>query len=350
MAVKQQISDRITLIRARRPFIDHVVRTVEHYGAVKGSMLAGAVTYFAFLSFFPILALAFAAVGYVARIYPDAQADLVTAINQVLPGFIGEADGQVSLTSIQKAAGAAIGFGLVGLIFAGLGWLSSMRDALLAVFEKPADERPNFVFGKLRDLAALVTLGVVLVLSVAVSGVVTSFSTEILEALHLRTGLGWLLDTLSIVIGLLANMVLFFTFFRLLGAPDSPDRSLWRGALLGAVGFEALKQASTLLLRATSNSAAFQAFGIALILLVWINYFSRLVMYAAAFAHTSVEARELREQEAVREAVRIAATRVDLHKDTVVYESSALSSGKAFAAGGITALGLVAALKRKKSS
>ena len=48
----------------------------EHYGAVKAGQQAGAVTYFAFLSFFPILALAFFVVGWIAKVYPDAQDDL----------------------------------------------------------------------------------------------------------------------------------------------------------------------------------------------------------------------------------------------------------------------------------
>ena len=92
-------------------------------------------------------------------------------------------------------------------------------------------------------------------------------------------------------------MVLFFAFFRLLARPGRRrTRSLWSGALLGAVGFEVLKQLSCLLLASTEGSPAFQAFGIALILLVWINYTSRVVLYAAAWAHTTAEAREIRER------------------------------------------------------
>ena len=49
--------------RARWPVVDHAVRAWEHYTRVGGSGLAGAVTYYAFLSFFPILALAFFVVG-----------------------------------------------------------------------------------------------------------------------------------------------------------------------------------------------------------------------------------------------------------------------------------------------
>ena len=69
---------------------------------------------------------------------------------------------------------------------------------------------------------------------------------------------------------------------------------MWSGALLGAVGFEILKQLSTLLIRSTQSNPAFQVFGLALILLVWINYFSRVILYAAAWAWTHPLAREQR--------------------------------------------------------
>lgn len=285
--------ERLTAIRERRPFVDHLIRMQEHYGKVKGSQQAGAVTYFGFLSFFPILALAFAGVGLISGIYPDARDTTLDAINEVLPGLIGGQDG-VPLADIEDAAGAAIGIGLLGVLYAGLGWLSSMRDGLLVVFELPTFEQPNFVFGKLRDLLTLVAVGFTLLLSVAVSSVVAAASGFLLDVVGLGEELSPLLRLLSVAIGLLASMVLFLALFRLLADPETPKRSLVQGALFGAVGFEVLKQLSGILLASTKNQPAFQAFGIALILVVWINYFSRVVMYAAAFAHTSRAARAAR--------------------------------------------------------
>ena len=75
--------------------------------------------------------------------------------------------------------------------------------------------------------------------------------------------------------------------FKLLVESHMPRRSLWEGAVLGAVGFEVLKALANFLLAATQGSAPFQAFGVALIVVVWINYFSRLVMYSAAWAHVA---------------------------------------------------------------
>ena len=74
---------------------------VEHYGNVNGSALAAAVTYFAFLSFFPILALAFAIFGQVAKVYDNAEDTSSTRPTPCLPGLIGGENG-VSLDTLQR--------------------------------------------------------------------------------------------------------------------------------------------------------------------------------------------------------------------------------------------------------
>lgn len=334
-------------VRARRPVLDHVVRTIQHYSQVRGSLQAGAVTYFAFLSVFPILALSFAIVGIVARVYTGAQDDLVAAINQVLPGMVGDGKGQISLATIRDAAPGIASVGVLTVLYSGLGWLSGMRKALLTVFEKPLDERPNFVGGKLRDMVALAILGLVLLLSVAVSGVVTTLSAEIIRALGLDADREPLLWLLAVTVGLAASALLFFTFFKVLGSPDAPASSLWSGALLGAVGFEALKQISRWLLASTAEQPAFQAFGIALILVVWINYFSRIVMYAASWAHTSRASRALREVEEGKEPAVVTAEpeTVVMRRPTPERRTEVAS---AFAAGALSSLAAVALIHNRR--
>lgn len=293
-SLKERLTDRVEQLREERPAVDHAVRMQQHYGATKAGQQAGAVTYFGFLSFFPIMALAFFLVGYVAKVYPDAQDTLVDAVDSMLPGIIGTRDNQIRLSDIQDAAGAVGLIGLAGVLYSGLGWLSALRDALIAVFELPEREQPSFVMGKLRDLITLAFIGTVLLVAVAVTGFVSGFSGDVLEWLGLSTQFGWLVTLLTIAFGLAANTVLFFAMFRLLAAPDIPVRAMLSGALLGAVGFEVLKQVSSLLIRSTQGQPAFQVFGLALILLVWINYFSRVTLYAASWAWTDPRARERR--------------------------------------------------------
>ena len=347
MSLIDDAKRRIEDARGRWPLLDHLVRTVEHFGNVNGSALAAAVTYFAFLSFFPINALAFAVIGFVSGAYPNAERHLVTAINDVLPGIVGEGEGELSLSTLQKSVPSILSVGLLVALYSGLGWLSGMRTALMAVFEEPEKERPSFVWGKLRDVIALVTLGTVLLLSVALSGVATKLATPILELLGLGAGVEPVVWVIGLALGLTASTVLFFAFFRVLASPNVPARSLWSGALLGALAFEALKQLSTFLLAGTKEQPAAQAFGIALILVVWMNYFSRVVVLAAAWAHTSPASREQREHEASRQG-GVEGPQIDLQQ--AVEHSPALGAAGpstrpagAFAAGAATTLVLAAA-------
>lgn len=273
---------------ARPPLVAHGIRAYRQYQTQEGSTLAAAVTYFAFLSLFPLLALAFAGIGLVAHFIPDARAALQATLETMLPGMIGNGRGQISLASIQHAAGAVAGIGIITVTYSGLGWISSMRDALADMFEMAsADESGGwlrtFISEGIRDAWALIVVGLVLLSSVVVSGGLVSF---------IDVSADWLLGGLLIVAGVASGTVLFLTMFKMLAEPERANRALWSGAVVGAVGFEVLKQASHVLLSSTAQEPAFQSFGIALILLVWIYYFSRVVMYAAAWAQTADSADE----------------------------------------------------------
>ena len=342
--VADEAKGRFARARQDHPALDHAVRMQTHYGDTKASQQAGGVTYFAFLSVFPVLALAFFVVGLVARVYPDAQQNLVDGINQVLPGLVGNGSGQISLSTIQDSAGAIGLIGLVAVIYSGTGWVSSLRQALVIVFELPENEQLNFVFGKLRDVLTLALIGTVLIASVAISGVVASLSGTLLGLIGLADTFAWLVSLISIVLGLAANALLFFAMFRVLANPPLPSRALWSGAALGAVAFEILKQLSSLLLASTKNQPAFQAFGIALILVVWINYFSRVVLYAASWAYTDPDATAEREKD---EAQRLADEEQERTRFIAPSEPEGLSPAATFAAGAAAAVALVGVVRRR---
>ncbi len=233
----------------------------------------------------------------------------------MLPGIIGGKADQIAVAEIERAATTVGLLGLLGLLYAGLGWLSAMRNALGVVFEQPAKEHPNFVDGKLRDLVTLLVLGVVLLLSVALAGFVTGFSDVVLDWLNLDDELGWLVTLIGRVIGFGANLLLFY---RLLQAACAAEHAEPVAVVGGAPGCGRVRGAQgscrSCCWPRPNDNPAFQAFGIALILLVWINYTSRGTLYAAAWAHTTVEAREIRDRAALERARMQELTRVDLHE------------------------------------
>ncbi len=276
--------------RRRSRLLDHVINTLKHYSNIQGNVLAGAVTYFGFLSFFPLMALAFAVVGYIATGFPHAEDNLVTAIQQIFPGIVtvDGANNTISMGQIKDAKVAAGIIGFVVLLYAGLGWVSGLRQALQAAFQIPPSKKYNFIKGKAVDLVVLAILGLVLIISVAISGLVKGFTDKLIDWTELSGSpigapLVWIV---GILLGLAWSTLLFFVMYRLLGAPDLDATPLWQGALLGAAGFEALKLLVVNVLGAVGGSP-FAPLAIAITLMVWINYFSRLVMYGASFAMTS---------------------------------------------------------------
>ena len=279
-------------VRERRPFVDHVFTMLAHYGNVNGNAQAGAVTFFGFLSFFPILALSFFVIGFISQVYPNAQDQLVDALDQVLPGVVGNGEGEIAMSTFEDNAGAIGLIGLVGVLYSGLGWLSGMRGALEVMFNVGKKDQPNFFVGKARDLLVLTVIGLILMLSIGLTGALSGFSDVILGWLGLDDSrvAAVVLWVVTHGLAIAATTVLLVAMFRLLANPRLPLRALAHGALLGGVGFELLKSIANFLIGTTQNQPAFQAFGVALVLVVWINYFSRLVMYGAAWAYTSPDA------------------------------------------------------------
>lgn len=290
MTVIDRAKEALARVRRRWPILDHLILTVQHYASSGGAAQAGNITYFGFLSFFPILAIGFAIVGWISTVYPEAEDAMAAGLSDALPGIVGDGPGQLALSDFQGAAAAAGLIGAVGLLYAGLNWLSALRTGVQDVFTMRPAAAPGFVGGKLRDLITLGTLGLVLVLSVSVTGAATGLGSWLLEQLELDgvPGTGLLLVALGVLLGVVASTVLFLAMFRLLAAPDNtPFRAILHGALFSALGFEALKQLASVLIASVASSPAAAVFGTALVLVVWINYFARVTLLGASWAETS---------------------------------------------------------------
>lgn len=283
-AVKRWGRVRTERSRVRWPWLDHLIRTFHRYQSQRGDRLAGAVTYFAFLSFFPLLALAFALFGYVLTLRPDALTTLVKAIDQQLPGL---AD-QLRVQDLATARGSAGVIGLLGLLYAGLGVVDALRDAVHEICVS-CEPPMNWFVGKLRDLVALLLMGLTLVVSVLVGGFAVQATGTIVGWLGLADSVvaAALVRTAGVLISVAADMLVFLVILGWMGKVGEPLFTTLKGALLGAVGFGALKQAATLLLSHTLSNPIYGTFAVIVGLLVWLNLSSRWVLYVAAWTSTA---------------------------------------------------------------
>src|SRR5581483_7051913 len=143
----------------KRPVGVHLLTAWARFSDAEGGRQAAAVTYFGFLSFFPLVALAFAVLGFVVDWFPNVHADLTTEISKALPGLVGEKKGQVNVGQIIDARAGATAFGLAGLVWAGTGWIDALRQALRQIWGHGSHDDTNFLLRRLRDFGVLGLLG-----------------------------------------------------------------------------------------------------------------------------------------------------------------------------------------------
>lgn len=275
-AVKERVLAPVRRARARWRWFDHLARGVERYLDSDGNRLAAALTFYGFLSFFPLLALAYAVTGYAVAISPVVREYVGKAISQALPGI-------AERIPVEQIAGAKAGagvLGLAGLVWSGLGWMNAWRGSLRAIW-RTGDG--NGVLARLRSLAVLFVLGLALLASAAMSGLATSATHAALTWAGLEgAGAGTILRIVAVAVAIGANFLIFLVLFSQL----SGAHGVVPGCVLGAVGLEPLKLIGALLVAHTTRNPVYASFAVVAGLLVWMNLVSRFVLLVAAWTAT----------------------------------------------------------------
>ena len=283
MSVTSTAKTRFAAARQRRPFLDHVIRMYGRYQADGGDRLAAAVTFYWFLSLFPILLLAISILGYV---YGDAAPRHVTdGLRGYLPAQLVKTIGD-TLVSAKGKAGV---LGIVGLLLSGLGWVDGLREAIRTIWHQNV-KAGNIVTRKLVDIVVLVGLLATIGASVVITGATTAATDWVigLVGLSQTTAATVLTQLLAYVLSAVADTLLFLYLFTRLPKVSSPVKKVLRAAFFGAVGFEVLKFAGAYYVaRSTSKGeATYGAFAVVVGLLLFLNLVSRLILLTAAFAVT----------------------------------------------------------------
>src|SRR4051794_38005551 len=191
---------------------------IKKYGDDDGGRAAALITYYGFLSVFPLLLLGVAIVSRVLAGDPELRRRLVTAIvPSVLRSTVEQA-----LTTLPTSTVPFIA-GLIGLVFAGTGVVFSAYQTLNDVAAVPRRLRLAFFPRYLRVFVMLM----VLVLGAVAVGALTVAAT----ALPTLPGVGRVLAVLG---SALIIFVVLLLGGRLLLAPPPPFPAGWPGAAPGA--------------------------------------------------------------------------------------------------------------------
>ncbi|GAA1975016.1 inner membrane protein YhjD [Amycolatopsis minnesotensis] len=276
-------------LRRKYPWLDHVIRANEAFTERYGNHYAAAITYFSVLSVIPVLMVGFAVVGFVVAGDQSVIAQITDGIKKSVPQGLNDIVSQVVTAALNSRGGVGV-FGLLIALYSGIGWMSNLRDALTAQWGQEKQQLP-LVSTTLKDLVALVGLGLAMIVSFGLTAVGGGVGKFLLDAVGLADQ-GWavfLLRVATIVLGLLANTLVFLWVLSRLPRERVQTRSAVKGAILAAVGFVILQQVATTYLASVTKSPSFAVFGPVLGLLVFANLVARFVLFVTAWTATAKE-------------------------------------------------------------
>lgn len=319
------------------------MRMLGRYGEQGGNQFAAGITYFSVLAIFPLFMLAVAGAATVLATRPDLMQQVQDQISNSVSGELGDTLNELLETAIAQR-GAMYGIGGLTTLWSGLGWMNNLRIGISAMWDKdPNETQGNFFTQKLSDLLGLTGLLVALIVAFGVTAAGSSGLTQkVFEWVGIESfpGMDAVLVLAGIVIGLVANFLVFWWMIVFLPRTDVPTKSGLKGAAIGAVAFEAIKQLSTVIMSSASGNPAGAVFGPVIVLMVVMYLIWRVVLYVSAWTATTEESMELAEPPVPEPAVIRVRNEV----------KSGPSTGVTLGAGavlGAAAAGVAALLRRK---
>lgn len=257
----------------RHRWLGFALGVLYKFGDDQGPYLTALITYYGFLSLFPLLLLLVTILGFVLQHDPSLQAKVVGSTLAQLP-IIGSQLGRN--VHALKGSGLGLAAGIIGTLYGCLGAAGALQNAFNRAWAVPRNQRPNPIALRLRGMLLLLVLGAGVLLTTALSGLSTS-------AGEFGATVGGVLKLAAIPLGTLVNLALFMLAFRVLTAAEVRTRDLRAGAVVAAIGWQILQLLGTYLVARLLKGApaAYGAFGLVLGLIAWVYLLSFIVVLAA---------------------------------------------------------------------
>lgn len=257
----------------RHAVVGFPVAVVKKFGDDQAGNLVSLLAYYAFVAVFPLLLALTAVTGVVLRDHPKLQGKLLNSAFAEFPIIGGQIHQQLGVAAFGHTTVSLV-IGVLGALYGARGFANALQNTLNTLWAVPKVDRPGFPLNYLRTFAALLALGLLVVVSAASSTA---------AALAASWGLGGLpARIISLVVGSVLGVGFFIALFRAAAAGQVPTRAMLPAAVISAIGWQLL--ASTAGVIATHQLRHAQAiagfFGVVLGLLAWLSLQATVIVYA----------------------------------------------------------------------
>lgn len=255
------MTERVDSFQRRHPVAGFPLGVIYKFGEDQGPYLAALITYYGFLSLFPLLLLLTSVLGFVLDGRPELQRQVVESTLSQFP-VIGDqiADPQ----GLQGSIGAIVVGGLVAL-YGAIGVAQAIQNTMNVTWSVPRNRRPNPIRARLRSLRFIAVAGLAIVAT-------TILSSAGLNAKTFGADLGALSTVAAIILSILVNGAVFVVTFRMFRPDEVRRRDVIPGAIFAAVIWQLLQFFGAVFVRniVKGSGSTYGVFALVLGLLAWI--------------------------------------------------------------------------------
>ncbi|HVC69566.1 MAG TPA: YhjD/YihY/BrkB family envelope integrity protein [Acidimicrobiales bacterium] len=248
-----------------------VIGVMKKFGDDSAGSLAALIAYYGFLSLFPLLLILTTLLGLVFANDAGLHDRIIHSTLGQFPIVGQQLASKSGIHSLKSGSVVGLVVGLLVLVWGSSGVSQAAQRAMAEVWNIPGVIRPGFGPRLGRSLVFLGLLGLDVVATTFLAGFVT-----------IGQGRAWV-QMLAGLLGLVINMVLYVTGFRILTPKSIATRQLIPGGVLAGTGWTVLQYAGTLLVGHTLRHAnqTYGYYGSVLGLISFLYLASQLTIYAA---------------------------------------------------------------------
>jgi len=255
------LTERMDAFQRRHPIVGFPIGVIYKFGEDQGPYLAALITYYGFLSLFPLLLLLTSILGFVLDGSPELQQQILDSTLSQFP-VIG--DELTDPQGLQGNLGAIIVGALIAL-YGAIGVAQAIQNAMYVTWSIPRNRRPNPIRARLRSLRLIAVAGIAVVTTTILSGAGSSA-----QAFGADVG-GW--RTVGVLaVSIVVNVLVLVVTFRMFRPAATRRRDVIPGALFAASIWQLLQLFGTAFVGSfvKDSGAAYGTFALVLGLLAWI--------------------------------------------------------------------------------